>query len=206
MRILAVVIALLLAGPALAQKAPGTNKSLLEASATAAPGGMEILFAPQAERLRFDGTYLTLEGVAPMVPFFVDRPLRIAGAVSTTQFTEIWALSEKSLKIGPPIASVALISDSRDPSPIVELHSVSLSEGTAVFEAKLVSGDLPEAAGPVTLMFQPRVWWPRPRNGMATRPAPGTPDIACFVTHTMGQSMCHGVEPPATPGISAPRP
>ncbi len=200
MRALIAVIASLLAGAALAQQPPpGRDLRQLSATPTAAPAGMEILFAPQAEHVVFDGTHLILDGISPVVPFFVDRPLRIAGAITPEQFVEIWGLSEQSLKIGPPVATIAVVSASRAPSPIVELRSVSVSGRMMTFEARLVSGDLPEAAGPVALMFRPRLWWPRWREGFAARQpsaVPTGPDIACFMTFAMGQSICHGVSTP----------
>ena len=197
MRILAIVIAFLLAGPALAQRASNSELARLGASATAAPAGMEILFSLQADRVLFDGKYLTLDGVAPVAPFFADRPLRIAGAVTLSQFAGIWALSETAMRLGPPVASVMVISDGRDPAPIVELHSISIGDRLITFEAKVLSGELPDASGPVALMFRPRVWWPRSPGQGPGAPAPaGTPDISCFMTFVMGQSMCRGVLAP----------
>lgn len=199
MRVLLAVIAFLVCGPVFAQQQRPQDAARLGATATAAPAGMEIMFAPQGAHVRYDGTYLILDDVSPVVPFFVDRPLRIAGAITPDQFVEIWGLSEASMRLGPPVASVAVISASRGPAPIVEVESVSVTGQTMTFKVRMVSGDLPEVSGPAALMFRPRLWWPRWREGLAARQpsaVPTGPDIACFMTFAMNQSICHGITTP----------
>lgn len=200
MRALLALLAVLVCGAASAQQPAKTpNLRRPEAVLATAPTGMEMQFLPQADQVSFDGTYLVLDGVSPMIPFFVDRPLRVTGVITPEQFGDIWALSEASLKLGPAVATIAVMSANRTPSPIAELHAVTVSGNRMVFEARMISGQLPDATGPVTLMFRPRMWWPRWRDGKmagAVPDGPSGPEIACYLTLPMNQSICRGITMP----------
>ncbi len=162
-RLLATALALALSGAgALAETAPPPDAPAAAAPAqpTNALAGVQVLFAPQAAAMRFDGKVLTLTGVAPAITFFADRPNRLAGHLTPAQFADIWNATADSFKNDPPNAAVSVLGAPGGPA-VVELTRLAAVTGdTMSFEVRVLDGTLPEQAGPVSLFIDPWIWTP----------------------------------------------
>jgi len=70
-----------------------------------------------------DGDTLTLNGV-PNVIYFSDRPNRIAGHMSLSEFIEMWNKGNDSFKADPPNATLSVLKKEGSQNVVVELMSV----------------------------------------------------------------------------------
>jgi len=109
-----------------------------------------------------DGDKLTLNGV-PNVLYFSDRPNRIAGHMSLSEFIEMWNKGNDSFKADPPNATLSVLKKEGSQNVVVELMSVEMKKGSLTFNAKSKLGDWPApgtfgAASIFVDVLKP-VWW-----------------------------------------------
>ena len=69
----------------------------------------ESMFVQTAASITSANGTLTLQGVTPSTLYFSDRPHRIVGNMSTTDFVELWAEGENSFESDPPNAVLSFI-------------------------------------------------------------------------------------------------
>jgi len=128
---------------------------------------MQLLFAQSARGMTFDGKVLTLKDPAPATVFFADRPQRLTGHFSNADFVELWSQGADSFAADPPNAALSLLEEGDAPPRIVEIEGVSLEDGALRYRVRVLEGEIPAAAGPVSLFIDPWVYVP-PRG-----PRPG---------------------------------
>lgn len=112
------------------------------------PATVELLFVQNADKGRLtpvkgkkDTYNLTLQGIAPRVTTFTDRPLRVASSVDVTDFLDNW--NGGDFESDPPNAALVLThgKTNRD-TFIVELADPSYDRSTATltYEVTLITG------------------------------------------------------------------
>jgi len=84
-----------------------------------------------------DGDKLTLNGV-PNVIYFSDRPARISGHMSLTNFVEMWDNGGDSFKADPPNATLSVFTKEGVENVVVELMSVEQKSGSVVFKVAVL--------------------------------------------------------------------
>jgi len=90
-----------------------------------------------------DGDTLTLNGV-PNVLYFSDRPNRIAGHMSVSEFIEMWDKGDDSFKADPPNATLSVLTkEGTGKKVVIELMSVKQKSGSVVFKVAVLDGKLP---------------------------------------------------------------
>ncbi len=89
-----------------------------------------------------DGDTLTLNGV-PNVIYFTDRPNRIAGHISVSEFVELWNKGSDSFKADPPNATLSVLKKDGAKNVVVELMSVEQKSGSVVFKVSVLEGTTP---------------------------------------------------------------
>lgn len=144
-----------LASPANAQQATGQ-------AASDEPPAVQVMLMQTAAQSSFDGSTLTLKGIAPSTLFFADRPERLVGHLSNDAFVSEWADGQDSFKADPPNAALSILTDTGEPQVVVvELMNPKLDGDSLNYEAKVLEGTLPETTAEVALFIDPWYWRPR---------------------------------------------
>jgi len=84
-----------------------------------------------------DGDTLKLNGVSNVI-YFSDRPDRVAGHISVSQFVELWDKGSDSFKADPPNANLSVLTKSGAKNVVVELKSVEQKRGSLVFRVAVL--------------------------------------------------------------------
>jgi len=102
------------------------------------PGYLFVLSAASGS---LEGDTLTLNGV-PNVIYFTERPDRVAGYISLSNFIEMWDKGVDSFKADPPNATLSVLKKDGAQNVVVELKSAELKSGSVIFKvAVLESGE-----------------------------------------------------------------
>ena len=137
--------AVLLNGPAMADPAETTKAAGKDAS---------WLFIQTASQMQFDGKALTLRNINPSMVMFTDRPARMAEAIPTATFLKHWDHGRKgSFKSDPPNAGLTSLVDGKLQTATVELTQPRLDGTTLTYQARVLQGAPPPAAGPSSLFI-----------------------------------------------------
>jgi len=94
-----------------------------------------------------EGDTLTLNGV-PNVVYFSDRPNRIAGHLSLSNFVEMWDKGVDSFKADPPNATLSVLKKEGAKNVVVDLISAEQKNGSVVFKVAVLVGKVPGSFGP----------------------------------------------------------
>ena len=89
------------------------------------------------------GDTLTLKGV-PNVLYFSDRPNRIAGHKSLTDFVGYWNKSTESFKSDPPNAILSFMDGENVKNVEVELMSALAQDDSVSFKIRVLEGRMPD--------------------------------------------------------------
>jgi len=131
------------------------------ANAGAAPTAsaeFEALYVQSARRATTYGDVLTLHDLAPSTLMFSDRPERIAGHLTTSQFVEGWGHGENSFLDDPPNAVLSFLGGEQEEAPedvVVTLTNPRLEWERITYDVDVVEGRLPAATGPCSLFIDP---------------------------------------------------
>jgi hypothetical protein len=115
---------------------------LLASYSSAETDDVELLFVQSATSGSFDGTTLTLGGIAS-TSYFSDRPNRIAGQMGTDTFVGQWAEGKDSFKSDPPNAVLSVLGESGASDSVVELSNPKLEGGQLSYQVKVLDGKPP---------------------------------------------------------------
>ena len=102
-----------------------------------------FLYVLSAEKGSYKNGKLKLDGVAPLVVYFSDRPQRIAGHMSVEKLLDIWGKGPDSFKADPPNATLSIFDESGNKNIVLELQNPDLSDGKLTFDVRLLEGRLP---------------------------------------------------------------
>ena len=96
---------------------------------------------------------LTLTGV-PNVVYFSDRPGRVSGHVSVSDFEKAWLDKSNNFAQDPPNAVLSVLSEDEAPqNAVIELVKVEIDGDTLSFKIKILQGKLPEKFGPSSIFI-----------------------------------------------------
>jgi hypothetical protein len=124
---------------------------------TVQPDEFEALFVQSAEGLTSDDGAFTLHGLAPSTLMFSDRPERIVGHLSTSQFVDGWGHGENSFLDDPPNAVLSFLAEG-DGTPedvVVTLTNPQFDAQGLTYNAAVLEGELPGKSGPCSLFIDP---------------------------------------------------
>ena len=127
-------------------------------------------YVQQAGSMTFEGSTLTLTGLAPSTIFFSDRPYRLVGHVDTARFVDLWS-SGGSFAIDPPNAAISALAGGEQSPAIVEITGASLEGDSLTYTVSVLSGTLPAQADDVALFIDRGGWhggghaWHGPHGG-----------------------------------------
>ena len=117
----------------------------------------ESMFVQTAHGIVSDGAKLTLRDVTPSTLFFSDRPQRVVGHMTTTDFVDLWGEGDNSFEADPPNAVLSFVEPHADTptDAVVVITNPSLKDGQLSYSVEVLEGTVPAAAGPVTLFIDP---------------------------------------------------
>ena len=117
----------------------------------------QSMFVQTAQGLRSDGRTLTLDNVTPSTLYFSDRPKRIVGHMTTSDFVDLWGEGANSFEEDPPNAVLAFLQpdDEVPEDAVVVIREPRLQDGQLSYSIEALDGTVPTEAGPVTLFIDP---------------------------------------------------
>ncbi|MEP2030372.1 MAG: hypothetical protein ABJI96_16880 [Paracoccaceae bacterium] len=93
----------------------------------------QALFVHTAADVAYDGDSITMKNASPMVTFFCDRPVRLAGHLTVGSFLETVSEGEDPFSANPPNAVLSVVSGSDKPVDlVVTLNSRPEVEGNTL--------------------------------------------------------------------------
>jgi hypothetical protein len=182
--------------PALAQPAP---------RAAQPPAKVELLFVQNAASGTFDGKTLTLKGVGPTL-FFSDRPERITGHLSTSDFVGHWTKGADNFASNPPNATLSVFGAKEASSIVVVLTNPKLDRNTLSYTVKVLEGKLPASFKESSLFIDILGRWRMAAYGMAVGEARGEAVGREEATKAAAPAAPAAPPAPAAPAAPAPRP
>ena len=117
----------------------------------------QSMFVQTARGISSDGATLTLRDVTPATLFFSDRPQRVVGHMTTTDFVGLWGEGDNSFEADPPNAVLSFLEpDAGAPTDaVVVIKKPTLDKGQLSYSIDVLDGTVPSKAGPVTLFIDP---------------------------------------------------
>jgi hypothetical protein len=155
----------------------GARAGLAQTKPAAEPQIPQLLFVQNAEAVVTDksGRVLTLQGLSPTTLYFTDRPVRIAGHYRTDEYLRFWKQGPESFLKDPPNATLSTFQKGKDDllDVVVTLRNPRLKGRDLSYDVTVISGQLPKAAGPVSLFIDiiGMPWTPLSFAGVARRAA-----------------------------------
>jgi hypothetical protein len=113
------------------------------------PEFLTVISAPAGS---FDGESLSLEGVSTAV-YFSDRPERIAGHMTVSDFVALWDEGEDSFSADPPNATLSILGDEEVTDVVLVLTNADILAGIVTFEVDILEGELPAEFGIASLFI-----------------------------------------------------
>jgi len=108
------------------------------------------LFTLASNSGTFEGGILTLKGI-PLVVYFSDRPVRVAGHITLEKFAGMWDEGVDSLKEDPPNAELAIYDKKGDKHAILIISRPEVKGDTISFKVRLIGESIPKSLGHSTL-------------------------------------------------------
>ncbi len=117
----------------------------------------QSMFVQTAHGITSDGGTLTLHGITPSTLYFSDRPQRVVGHMSTTDFVDLWDEGDNSFEADPPNAVLAFLQpdDETPEDAVVVIQEPRLNDGELSYSIEVLDGKVPATTGPVTLFIDP---------------------------------------------------
>lgn len=151
------------AAPAATPSVQGLPKVV---GATRHPRLIPSMFVLNARGAKLQDNKLILEGIAPSVIVFADRPVRSAGHAMLPHVLEEWTLkAPNSFAKDPPNATVSVLNKAKASvvDAVVTLKSPKLEGDKLTFDVDVLEGDLAGADGGASV-FMDLVNLPVPRH------------------------------------------
>ena len=117
------------------------------------PADVEYMFAQTAEGLVLDDKRVTLTGVSAATLFFSDRPERLTGHITTSEFLSGWGVGDDSFAENPPNGLLSIFEEDAVNDVVVVLRDPVLEGDDLSYSVEVTDGELSASAGPVSLFI-----------------------------------------------------
>ncbi len=117
----------------------------------------EAMFVQTAQGIDSAAGNLTLQGITPSTLYFSDRPQRVVGHMTTTDFVELWGAEENSFETDPPNAVLSFLEPGGEvpEDAVIVIKEPRLANGDLSYSIQVLEGAVPAHTGPVTLFIDP---------------------------------------------------
>jgi len=112
----------------------------------------QYLFTLASKSGTFEGDTLTLKGI-PLVVYFSDRPVRVAGHITLEKFAGMWDNGVDNFKDNPPNAELAIYDKKGDKHAVLIISRPEVKGDTISFNVRLIDESIPETFGHSTLFI-----------------------------------------------------
>jgi hypothetical protein len=118
---------------------------------------VEEMFVQVAHGASASNGTLMLHDIGPSTLYFSDRPERVVGHMTTSEFVDEWGSGPNSFAEDPPNAVLSFTEpDANSPSDVVVvLRDPQLGQGDLGYSVEVLDGAIPASAGPCTLFIDP---------------------------------------------------
>ena len=134
--------------------------------AVAADSKVQLMFVQSAESLKADGKTLRLVNASPQTIYFTDRPVRMAGHITMSDYMKEWtaAAGPNNFSKDPPNATLSVYEPGKENNvlTVVEISQPLIEGRDLVYRYKVIEGKVP-ATGGVTSLF---IDWIGPGGGV----------------------------------------
>jgi hypothetical protein len=162
---------------------------------------VQLLFVQNSISGDFDGKTLTLKGVGPTI-FFSDRPERVTGQVTTSEFISHWGQGSDNFAADPPNATLSVFGPKGVTSAVVELTAPKLNGNTLSYNVKVLKGQLPNSFKESSLFIDLFGRWAM----FAAGEAAGAAASSNYYYHPAVVAPVYGAPAYVAPVYVAPRP
>ena len=109
----------------------------------------QFLFVQNAKGVVFEKGTITLKGVSPTTLFFSDRPMRIAGHLTTEEYIQMWGEGKDSFASDPPNATLSIFQDDKEKliDVVVKLSNPRLEGDDLTYHVAILEGQMPAKGG-----------------------------------------------------------
>ncbi len=112
----------------------------------------QYLFTLASKSGTFEGDTLTLKGI-PLVVYFSDRPVRVAGHITLEKFVGMWDKGVDNFKDNPPNAELAIYDKKGDKHAVLIISRPEVKGDTISFKVRLIGESIPKSLGHSTLFI-----------------------------------------------------
>ena len=118
---------------------------------------ISALFVQTAHGAEHTDGRIVLRSVTPSTLYFSDRPQRVVGHLSTSDFVGFWDEGDNSFAEDPPNAVLAFVAqgDLAPEDVVIEISDPVLRGSDLSYEAKVLEGALPAETSACTLFIDP---------------------------------------------------
>jgi len=142
------------------------QSSALLAPVAAAESKVQLMFVQSSESLKADDKTLRLVNASPQTIYFTDRPVRMAGHITMSDYMKEWtaAAGPNNFSKDPPNATLSVYEPGKENNvlTVVEISQPVIEGRDLVYRYKVIEGKVP-AMGGVTSLF---IDWIGPGGGV----------------------------------------
>ncbi len=118
---------------------------------------VQLMFVQTADDIKTDNKTIRLVNVNPQTLYFADRPVRLAGHVTTPEYMKEWTASAGSdnFKSDPPNATLSVYEKGQPQNSLVviEISNPVIDGKDLVYNYKVIEGKMPTSGGQSALFI-----------------------------------------------------
>lgn len=118
---------------------------------------VQLMFVQTADDIKADNKTIRLVNVNPQTLYFADRPVRLAGHVTTPEYMKEWTASAGSdnFKNDPPNATLSVYEKGQPQNSLVviEISNPVIDGKDIVYNYKVIEGKMPKTGGQSALFI-----------------------------------------------------
>jgi hypothetical protein len=134
--------------------------------ANAAESKVQLMFVQSSESLKADDKTLRLVNVSPQTIYFTDRPVRMAGHITMSDYMKEWtvAAGPNNFSKDPPNATLSVYEPGKENNvlTVVEISQPVIEGRDLVYRYKVIEGKVPTKGGATSLFID----WIGPGGGV----------------------------------------
>ena len=115
----------------------------------------DLLFVQNAHNVTLEKGQLTLQKISPTTIFFTDRPQRVAGHMTTSDFVKEWGEGSNSFAANPPNAALSIFGKDEIVDIELTLKNPRFVDANLVYDIAVLLEDVPPISGECSLFIDP---------------------------------------------------
>lgn len=116
---------------------------------------VELLYVQNSHDVSVEKNRLTLQKIGGTTIYFSDRPERVAGHMTTTDFVAEWGRGENSFADNPPNANLSIFHENEIINVVITLKNPRLVGEDLIYDIDTLQGDIQGISGQSSLFIDP---------------------------------------------------